>query len=130
MSRLNPNGPQKGGLAGNGSAFLFPHRSKSIELVLTPCMPAVGKSEGVRIPISPPSASLAGLEVSPAHLLEDRIVQSQFSHFLEPPVLFFQFFELSGLIDPHSSILPSPPVIGLFRYPELAAHFTHCASEY
>jgi len=60
-----------------------------------------------------------GSEVSPSHLLEDRIAQRQID---------FQSLEPSGLIQAHPSIILPPSALGLLRNRQLAVHFAHRAA--
>ncbi len=68
--------------------------------------------------------SLTGLKVSPGCLLQDRDIKRQVSHqLLQPAVLFLQLFEPFGLLYPHTTVLSTPAVIGLFRDAYLPAGF-------
>ena len=70
-----------------------------------------------------------GLVVSPDRLFQNGIIQRQIRHqFLQPAILFFQLFELPGLVCPDPTEFFAPSVVGLFTHVDLFTGFSGCLS--
>ena len=67
-----------------------------------------------------------GLEVSRCHLLQDTIVEREIGHqALQSHMLLFQALQPFGLIHPQPALFFLPPVVGLFRDPQLPTGLDH-----
>jgi len=89
-----------------------------------PYMPASPKRPASPVLLGWLYVSLTGLEVSLRYFFQDRDIERKICHqLLESGVLFLQLLEPFGLLYPHTTVLSTPTVIGLFCDSYLPAGF-------